>query len=203
MLAGRLHSATQAGGPEADNRRMNLDAIRPEPEPAAPAPEPQGRRATKDPGTLILLAVLTIPGLLFIWHEVEPSLTFRPVQAVVVGADLAHVRLRGRYGSSTYSSPEVFYRYVVAGVPYMGRKYQRTDLSFTDLPAEELVRELSAGGAVQAWYNPLRPDEAVLSRMPNVPLFVFTILLLIAIWARAYTLRVTAPPRLDLAAPLE
>jgi len=49
MLAGRLHSATQAGGPEADNRRMNLDAIRPEPEPAAPAPEPQGRRATKDP----------------------------------------------------------------------------------------------------------------------------------------------------------
>ena len=49
MLAGRLHSATQAGGPEADNQRVNLDGIRPEPEPPAPAPEPRGRRATKDP----------------------------------------------------------------------------------------------------------------------------------------------------------
>jgi hypothetical protein len=189
-------------GSEADNQPMNLDAIRPEPEPAAPATEPQGRRATRDPATLLLLAALTIPGLLFIWHEVEPSLTFRPVPAVVVGADLAHVRLRGRYGSSTYSSPEVFYRYVVAGVPYMGRKYQRTDLSLTDLPAEETVREFSGKRDVQAWYNPLHPDEAVLTRTPNVPLLACTLFLLLAIWARAYTLRVTGPPRIELTAPL-
>jgi len=181
---------------------MNLDAIQPEPAPAAQVTEPQGRRATRDPATLIVLAVLTIPGLLFIWHEVEPSVTFRPVQAVVVGADLAHVRLQGRYGSSTYSSPEVFYRYTVAGVPYMGRKYQRTDLSITDLTAEETVREFSSGGAVQAWYNPLRPDEAVLTRTPNIPLLAFTVLLLLAVWARMYTLRVTGPPRIELTAPL-
>ena len=189
--------------PRVDNRRMNLDAISPTPAPAEPVTQVPGRRATRDPATLIVLAVVTIPGLFFLWHEVEPSLTFRPVRAVVVGTDLAHDRLRGNHGSMTALVPEVIYRYVVTGVPYMGRKYQRTDLSFTDLPAESSRTSSSAGGAVQAWYNPLRPDEAVLSRMPNVPLFVFTILLLIAIWARAYTLRVTAPPRLDLAAPLE
>jgi hypothetical protein len=182
---------------------MNLDAIRPESTRAVPVTQVPGRRATRDPATLIVLALVTIPGLFFIWHEVEPSVTFRPVRAVVVGADLAHVRLQGRYGSSTYSSPEVFYRYVVAGVPYMGRKYRRTDLDLTDMTAEETVREFSGGGVVQAWYNPHRPDEAVLTRTPNIPLFVFTTLMLVAIWAGAYTLRVTAAPRLELTAPIE
>ena len=125
----------------------------------------------------------------------EPLLTFRPVDARVVGADVAHLKLDG-WRSSTFDAyqSEIFYRYEVAGVPYMGRRYRRADLE-PSLPIARLrAQAVTARGRVQAWYNPFHPDEAVLSRSPNVELLILTGFLMAVPWLAALALRPSAAP---------
>ncbi len=143
---------------------------------------PNGLRLWMDPTVRVFLGVITIGALFVFWYEYEPLLTFRPVDAVVAGADVARVRLTLRSSSYDEYQSEIFYRYEVAGTFYMGRKYSRIDLSDSPSLAELRAGANSRGRAVQAWYNPLRPDEAVLSREPDPRLLVFTCLFLFVSW---------------------
>ena len=139
-----------------------------------------------DPTVRVFLGVFTLGALFVFWHELEPSLTFRPADAVVVGSDVARVKLMMRYSTQTFYQPEIFYRYEVAGVPYMGRKYRRTDLMDFLWDAQRRASAFVAGSKLQAWYDPRRPDEAVLSREPNGGLLLSTCMFLLIIWFGAH-----------------
>ena len=41
------------------------------------------------------------------------------------------------------------------------------------LSAQLVANSIQRGSTVQAWYNPLRPDEVVLSRSPNTRLLLY------------------------------
>ena len=130
-------------------------------------------RMIEDTGVRILFGVFLVAALCLLWHEMEPALTFRPVDAEVVGSSVAKVRLSTRHSTHNYYQPEVFYRYEVAGVPRMGNRYSRTSLFSGDAGAQMVAHSFASGGKVRAWYNPLHPDEAVLSRRPNTTLLLF------------------------------
>ncbi len=94
-------------------------------------------------------------------------LTFRPVDAVVVGSATSRVRLSGRRTSHPYYTPWIFYRYEVHGATYMGKQDQRTEWFRSPATALRVATSIPKGTRVRAWYNPLQPDEAVLNRKPN------------------------------------
>jgi hypothetical protein len=125
------------------------------------------RRLMDDPGARIILWVITLPLLFLIWRELEPMVTFRPVDAVVVGGATSKVLLSGRRTSHYYYTPWTFYRYEVDGTAYMGKQDRRTDLFRSRSAALQTALSIPKGTRVRAWYNPLQPDEAVLSREPN------------------------------------
>ncbi len=171
-------------------------------EPAPPAP----RSILKDPGSLILVGTFLLATLVVLGHELEPALTFRPVDAVVVGADVARMKTySGRGRSYTHYQSEVFYRYEVHGVRYMGNLYMRTHLT-TFVDATNEIQALPADGKVRAWYNPLKPSEAVLSRAPNVFLIclmlVFTFVPATIVELQLRSRARAAPPR-PANAPIE
>ena len=143
---------------------------------------PNGLRLWMDPTVRVFLGLITLSALFVIWYELEPMLTFRPVDASVVGSDVAHVKLSLK--SETYEEyqSEVFYRYEIAGTRYMGRNYSRLDLNDSPTLAELRAGANRPGSAVQAWYNPLRPEEAVLSREPDERVLALTSLLLLTCW---------------------
>jgi hypothetical protein len=131
------------------------------------SPQVTGRLADS-PGVRIILWAITLPVLLLHWYELEPMVTFRPVDAVVVGASTSRVRLSGQYSSDYYYTPWTFYRYEVNGSRYMGKQDRRVDLFGSPSLALQTATSIQKGIKVRAWYNPLRPDEAVLYREPNL-----------------------------------
>jgi Protein of unknown function (DUF3592) len=141
---------------------------------------PTGLRLWADPTVKIFLGLVTLGALLVFWYEFEPMLIFRPVDAVVTGSAVGRLVLDVEHPHAEYQS-DVFFQYQVAGMRYMGRKYTRLELTSTSL-AEAHARAFHRGTVVRAWYNPLKPDEAVLSREPDVPMLVFTFLGLIICW---------------------
>ena len=132
-----------------------------------PSTPPGKRRLIDDPGARIVLWVITLPALFLSWRELEPMLTFRPADAVVVGGATSRVLLSGRHSSHYYYTPWIFYRYEVGGTPHMGKQDRRTDLFSSPSRALQVALSIPKGTRVRAWYNPLQPDEAVLSREPN------------------------------------
>ena len=121
-----------------------------------------------DPGARIILWVITLPVLFLCWHELEPMVTFRPVDAVVAGGATSKVLLIGRRTVHYHYTPWIFYRYEVDGTAYMGKQNRRTDLFGSRSVAGQTATSIPKGTKVRAWYNPLQPDEAVLSREPNL-----------------------------------
>ena len=135
-----------------------------------------------DPGARIVLWVITLPALFLHWREMEPSVTFRPVPAVVVGSAMSHVYLRGRSTGHTYYTPWIFYRYEVGGTVYMGKQDRRTDLFRSPSTALHAAMAIPKGTTVRAWYNPVHPDEAVLNREPNFVFLLPWTLGLVVMW---------------------
>jgi hypothetical protein len=85
--------------------------------------------------------------MLVVGFEVEPLLTFRPVDAQVVGADVAHLELVGHRSNTFDAYPtEVLYRYQVGGVPYMGRRHHRADLEGSLSTARLRAQAYASGG---------------------------------------------------------
>jgi len=169
---------------------------------------PNGLRLWVDPTVRIFLGAVTLGALFVFWFEFEPMLTFRAVDALVVGSDVAMMELEvGTRAPQYYREyqSEIFYRYEVAGVPRMGRKYSRMDLIDSPAAAELQTRSTPRGKVVQAWYNPLKPDEAVLTRDPDVRMLVFTCFALFTCWLASSRrmLRAPSPTPVAPAAPLE
>ena len=143
---------------------------------------PNARRLWTDPSIKVFLGLLTLGALFVLWYELEPMATFRPVDAVIVGSDVAMVRLNDGHSSFREYQTDIFYRYEVAGTPYMGRKYSRIDLESSSSVSILRASSQPHGGRVQAWYNPLRPEEAVLSRDLNFEATLWTCILLFIAW---------------------
>lgn len=139
-------------------------------------------RLVDDTGVRIILWAITLPVLFICWRELEPMVTFRPVDAVVVGGSTSRVLLSVRRNPHDYYTPWIFYRYEVDGATYMGKQDRRTDLFSSPSAALETATSIPKGTAVRAWYNPLRPDEAVLSREPNLMFLVPWVFGCTAVW---------------------
>jgi hypothetical protein len=172
-------------------------------------PLPPARRSWHDPGVQILLGVVTVVSLYAFWYQFEPLLTFRPVTAKVIGAAVAPVTLRasmrGRPSNVTRYEPEIFFKYDVGAAHYLGARFRRTNLEFSDAAAQQRVGAYPAGRMVQAWYNPLAPGEAVLSRSPNLEAPWFPTFLIALFWFCAYTTKVrpASPPPSPKSAPID
>lgn len=147
------------------------------------------RRLIDDTGARIILWVVTLPALFLCWREVEPMVTFRPVDAVVQGGATSRVLLHGRYSAHYYYTPWIFYRYEVGGTAYMGKQDRRTDLFRSLNGAAQTATSIPKGTRVRAWYNPLQPEEAVLSREPNFLILLPWILGCAVMWLVALRAR--------------
>ncbi|HEY6866759.1 MAG TPA: DUF3592 domain-containing protein, partial [Candidatus Eisenbacteria bacterium] len=152
-------------------------------------------------GVQIVLGVLTLGTLVTAWYEYEPLLTFRPVDAVVAGSDVARTRLTLGHGSTTGYQPEIFFRYEVAGTPYMGTQYCRTVLGSSLVFAELQARSFVAGSRVRVWYNPRRPDDAVVTRAPYPALCLGMLLVLLLCRLGVQRARPPAQPARPITAP--
>jgi hypothetical protein len=144
-------------------------------------------RPTWDLGTTslaaqVMLWAFTLPLLLFCFHELEPLLYFHPVDAVVQGSGVAPIRYFTRYHMVTRYQSDIFYSYTVAGAPFMGSRFRRTETGSPLLSAEVRALSLTQGMKVRAWYNPFRPEEAVLSLAPCPQLFGGALFTLGLLW---------------------
>ncbi len=156
-----------------------------------------------DPAVRVVFGVLLLGTLWVFWYEVEPLLTFRPVDAVVVGSDVARVKVSGRKRMVDRYDPEIYFRYEVSGTRYLGMRFRRIDLEFSSSRAWQHAQAYVAGSKVRAWYNPLRPDEAVLSRAPNLPMFLFSSLVLFLSLLGALPKLWRAAPARAMSAPID
>jgi len=131
--------------------------------PTAPA-----RRAR--PARLLIGLLVLIMGFLA-WREFEPILLFRPVDGVVVWSEVGTMRHVGfRRRRRTRYVADVTYRYEVNGERFLSSQYRRTNMAASRSAASRRARRYVRGTRVPAWYNPLNPADAVLSRAPNLVL---------------------------------
>jgi len=170
-------------------------------------PLPPARRSWHDPAVQILLGVVTIASLYAFWYQFEPLLTFRPVHARVIGTAVAPVTLqsgmRVHRRHVTRYEPEIFFKYDVGAAHYLGARFRRTNLEFSDAAAQQRASAYPAGSTVQAWYNPLAPGEAVLSRSPNLEALWFPTFLIALFWFCAYTTKTRPAPPPVKSAPID
>lgn len=118
----------------------------------------------------------------FCFHELEPLLYFRPVDAVVQGSGVAPLRFFTRYRMATRYQSDIFYSYTVAGVAYMGSRDRRAEGGSSLLCAARRTQGLAKDMPVRAWYNPFRPEDAVLCRAPDPELFGGALFTLALMW---------------------
>jgi hypothetical protein len=96
---------------------------------------------------------------------------------------VAPLRFFTRYRTQTRYQSDIFYSYTVGGTPFMGSRFRRTETGSTLLSAEVRALALTKGMKVRAWYNPFRPEEAVLSLAPCPQLFGGALLMLALLWS--------------------
>jgi hypothetical protein len=125
--------------------------------------------------TRVVIGILLLAASYLAWGELEPLVRYRPVSAAVLSASLEHRTMqvartrRGRSGTRTHSGyvPDVSYRYVVDGVPYVGSQYNRVPTLESSRAVKQRLRGIVPGTTVTAWYDPSNPSASVLSRAPN------------------------------------
>lgn len=156
----------------------------------APAIKSRARPAwdlgTTDATAQVMLWSFTLVLSFFCFHELEPLLYFRPVDAVVQGSGVAPLRFFTRYRMTTRYQSDIFYSYTVAGVAYMGSRDRRTEGGSSLVYAARRMQGLAKDMPVRAWYNPFRPDDAVLCRAPNPELFGGALFTLALMWLGEY-----------------
>ena len=120
----------------------------------------------------VMLWAFTLPLLLFCFHELEPLLYFRPVVAVVEGSGVAPIRFFTRYRMETRYQSDIFYRYTVAGTPYMGSRYRRTESGSSLGTAYQRALGLVKGMQVRAFY--LKRDKQNMAQSILVEARIFS-----------------------------
>jgi len=130
----------------------------------------------------VMLWAFTLLLSLLCFHELEPLLYFRPVDATVEGSGVAPLRFFSKYRMETRYQSDIFYSYTVSGTPYMGSRYRRTELGSSVLTAYQRTHGMTKYMPLRAWYNPFRPEEAVISRAPDARLFGGALFTLALLW---------------------
>ena len=146
-------------------------------------PRTPGDCGTTDAASQAMLWAFTLILSFFCFHELEPLLYFHSVDARVEGSGVAPLRFFTRYRTQTRYQSDIFYSYTVGGTPFMGSRFRRTETGSTLLSAEVRALALTKGMKVRAWYNPFRPEEAVLSLAPCPQLFGGALLMLALLWS--------------------
>ena len=97
------------------------------------------------------------------WRVWDAQKRFVPVQGTVTESRVDESR--GSKGGTTYK-PHVAYRYTVAGREFHGDRYEFGSMSSSDgyARSSEVVRRCAPGAAVTVYYDPARPESAVLVR---------------------------------------
>ena len=94
------------------------------------------------------------------WRETN---RFKPADALILESGVHDGPGRG----ANYV-PDIRYRYVVAGVVHVSSNYSNAMFARdSDAVPREIVARYPPGRAVTAWYDPERPDRAVLVREMN------------------------------------
>lgn len=131
-----------------------------------PGIQPQARRDALFV-FLILFALVVGPavGFLFLFpfnkaeHQRRINHTYVPVEARIVSSSV-----RTYHGSKGYVHyiPEITYAYEVNGAHYQSSQLRAFYVSGDEDWANEIVSHYRPRQTYKAWYNPLKPDEAVL-----------------------------------------
>ena len=137
---------------------------------------------TTDGLAQVMLWSFTLVLMFFCFHELEPLLYFRPVDATVEGSGVAPLRFFTQHRMQTRYQSDIFYSYTVAGTSYMGSRDRRTETGSSLLYAAGRTQGLVKDMPVRAWYNPFRPEEAVLCRAPNPEFFGGALFTLALMW---------------------
>jgi hypothetical protein len=133
-----------------------------------PGIDPQERNKTVAlSGLLILFALLTLPLLCFLFfdafkeaqHQHQVNQTYLSVDARIVSSS---VRISHGSKGRIYYTPEINYAYEVNGSYYQSSKLRAIYVSGDADWAYEIVSHYRPEQTYKAWYNPLKPDEAIL-----------------------------------------
>ena len=145
---------------------------------------PASRRPWSWPARILVGALGCLIALL-VWREFEPLLLFRPVDGVVVYAEVSRSTVRRRAGSTsmrTRFTPSITYSYEVNGETFTSAQYAHTAMAGSYSRAMRQARRFVRGTRVQVWYSPYQPADAVLSRAPNVVLLAILGVLCFMVW---------------------
>lgn len=92
---------------------------------------------------------------------------YERVSARIVHSQVKETVSHSRSGTRRHYSPDIQYRYVVAGVPYVSDRYCYFGSGCDSrTAAKQIVGRFGTGRQVVAHYNPTNPNEAVLNNDP-------------------------------------
>jgi hypothetical protein len=125
-------------------------------------------------GTLIplLISILAV-GLgciLFIlaWQrkrKEDISKTWLPTPGVILTSELReHNPIDPAQKNKTVSTPMVRYQYSCAGNSFTGYRITFNSIEYSHANAQQIVAHYTPGSSVTVFYDPLRPEEAVLQK---------------------------------------
>lgn len=135
-----------------------------------PGIQPQARDKRDAISVVIILGVLfmaSVTAIIFLHgfyeaqHQYQVAQTYAPVEAKVISSE---VRRHHSSRSGTDYTPEVTYQYQVNGVSYQSSELRAAYVSSDQDWANDIVSRYRPGQPCRAFYDPSKPDQAVLIR---------------------------------------
>ncbi len=106
------------------------------------------------------------------YRVVDAKMRFLPAEGTVTASRI--VTSRGSKGGTNYK-PEVKYRYAVGGREYQSDRYEFMPMSSSSgrTSSQAVVAAHAPGTKITAYYDPVRPESAVISRdVPDMLIFM-------------------------------
>ncbi|NPA58531.1 MAG: DUF3592 domain-containing protein [Aquificae bacterium] len=109
---------------------------------------------------------------LFLFYRLVSVFFWKKTEGTVIKSGMERAENNHRYD---YFKPAVEYRYTVGGKEYTGRKVFLTELASDRKTVEKVLKQFPEGGKITVYYNPFRPEEAVLKRGYHAGMFIQTL----------------------------
>ena len=114
----------------------------------------------------------------------KQSEQWQKCEGKVVSAEVEEER---RYdpedGTSVYYYPRVHYEYQVGDKTYQGKKLKMLEASMSKKKANETIASFSTGSTVEVYYDPQKPEQAVLQPGTQKFSYVFLVVGMLCILA--------------------